>query len=133
MSRNILYAYVDGYDLEDVAAALEADITTFLKALAWPVGKAWLVSQRDSEKVRSGDMPRWDLGINLELTETREEMIPHFAKVEDLAVFLRSQSEKVGREFVLGISDTSTRDNWEFAFIGVEPVNIERIRRALLP
>ena len=133
MSRHILYAYVDGYDLEDVATAFEADITSFLKTFAWPVGKAWLVSQRESKKEQSTDLPRWDLGVNLELTETREEMLPYFANVEDLVVFLRSQSEKIDREFVLGISDTCTRDTWEFAFIGVEQVNIERIRRALLP
>ena len=133
MSRNILYAYIDGYDLDDVATVLESDITSFLQMLAWPCGDAWLVSDREYASGPEADLPRWDLGMNFELPLTREELVPHFTKIEDLAVFFHAESGKTGREFVLGVCDTVTGDTWEFALVGPEPVNIERIRRALLP
>ena len=131
MARYILYAYVDGYDLDGIAADLEAAFASFIASRQWQSGKASFVSQRGKEEEKKGDLPRWDLGLNLELRDSKGERSAHFADVEEIAIFLRSQSEKFKREFILGVLDLQGSDTWEFAFIDDSPVNIERIRRAL--
>ena len=131
MSRYVLFIYVDGYDLDDVAAAMESEISAFIEKRRWTYPRVWLVSQRELAAPRSGDFARWDLGVNVELPDEKSEVTHGFSDIEALAEFFRILSERVGRDFIVGVSDTQSSDQWEFAFIDSSPVNFERIRHGM--
>src|SRR5262245_24821217 len=65
-----LYAYVDGADLEDIAADLETRFAVFINSRDWWIaGAASVVNQRRGRETttRPEDLPLWDLGLNLSL------------------------------------------------------------------
>jgi hypothetical protein len=110
MPRQILYAYVDGYDLDDVALMLEVRLDEFISGRPWVAGKVWGVNQREGLETCSqpGDLPVWNLGLNLELPDPGAEQPGWFADVETIAHFLGRLHSEFGREFVLGIAEVET-------------------------
>ena len=69
MPRHILYAYVDGADLDGIANVLDSRFADFVAGRAWIAGHASVVYQNHGDETcsRPGDLPLWDLGLNLEL------------------------------------------------------------------
>jgi hypothetical protein len=128
MRRHILYAYVDGSDLEEVAATLEARFNAFVASRAWVSGAAWAVSQKEEATTASSDLLRWDLGMNLELPDPGDEPDGWFSDIEEVAVFLRGLSEESDRGFVIGIADTQTGVADDLFPVSAGPVDIERLR-----
>ena len=108
MSRHTLYAYVDGADLEDVAESLQARFTQFVGSRSWIAGHASVVNRRHGAETctQPGDLPLWDLGLNLELPDSGTES--WFADVEAVARFLGTLHHECGRSFIIGIADNET-------------------------
>ena len=105
MPRHTLYAYVEGNDLHGIASALEARLERFVRDTRWRYAEPWVVNQRreDDPSLRPGDLPDWDLGLNMHLPD--DEPPGWFADVETMVTFLAPLQDEVGRPFVLGISD----------------------------
>src|SRR5262245_17591847 len=110
MPRHILYAYVDGADLEGIADALDARFAEFVEGRRWVAGRASVVNQRHGHETcsRPGDLPLWDLGLNLEIPDRDQEPAGWFADVETVGQFLGTLHREFGRDFIIGISDTQT-------------------------
>jgi len=75
MPRHTLYAYVDGADLHKVASSLESRFTQFVRNRRWAGGYASVVNRRHTKETctQPGDLPVWDLGLNLELPDADTE------------------------------------------------------------
>ena len=110
MPRHTLYAYVDGADLEAVADTLDARFAEFVACRHWVAGRASVVNQRHGEETctQPGDLPLWDLGLNLELPAPGAESPGWFADVEAVAQFLGTLHRECGRDFIIGIADGET-------------------------
>ena len=72
MSRYVLFAYVDGFDLHDVATEIERRLQEFLETTRWTLDRPWLVNDRteDDPSLTPGDLPTWNLGLNVKLPDT---------------------------------------------------------------
>jgi len=106
MPQHTLYAYVDGSDFADIADALDARFAQFVNERPWAAGRASVVNQRHDETVTEpGELPDWDLGLNLELPDPGAEFPGWFADVEAIAVFLATLHQEFGRNFIIGLAD----------------------------
>ena len=129
MRRHTLYAYVDGADLEDVAAVLEARFSEFVASRPWVAG-ASVVNQRHGEETctQSGDLPLWDLGITLQLPDPGAESPGWFADVEAVAQFLGTLHRECGRDFIIGIADTDTGIADDLFTVSTDSPDLGRLR-----
>ena len=105
MPRHTLYAYAEGNGLDGIADALEARLGRFVRETNWRHAGPWVVNQRrdDDPSLRAGDLPDWDLGLNMHLPD--DEPPGWFTDVETVVTFLAAVQEEIGRPFVLGVSD----------------------------
>jgi hypothetical protein len=119
MARHTLYAYAEGNDLHDVAADIEARVERFIRESRWRYGKPWLVNQRrpDDPTLRAGDLPDWDLGLNLDLPDPPQEPEGWFDDVERIATFFTELRSVTGRDFVIGIGDNERGFSEDLFFI----------------
>jgi len=129
MPSYALYAYVDGADLEDIAADLETRFAAFINSRDWWIaGAAWVVNQRHGRETttRPEDLPLWDLGLNLSLPST--ESLVWFRDVEAIAGFLGVLHRECGRDFVIGIGDIKTGNGDDLFYVTTDPPDIIRLR-----
>ena len=107
MPRHTLYAYVEGSDLHGIAEELETQCHRFVAQADWVWGKPWVVNQKreNDPSLGPGDLPDWELGLNMHLPDPETEPPGWFSDVERIAVFLGNLHAKTGRGFVIGISD----------------------------
>lgn len=106
MKRHTLYAYVDGSDLEDVAAPIEEGLLVLAAAPGWVASRPTVVNQKARvSDGRPGDLPDWDLGINFALPDPGTEPDGWFGDVERIAEHLAKLHLAFDREFVIGIAD----------------------------
>jgi hypothetical protein len=94
-----VYAYIDGSDLETLVEPLTrafGQLTTQWSALG-----AIFVNQKNdrSANVRPGDLPDWELGINLPLERFGAN------QALELLAFSKPLSQSTGREIVVGVAD----------------------------
>jgi hypothetical protein len=133
MAEDTLYFYVDGSDLHEVAPLLRQRLASFLEGRTWVAGEAWLVDQLhpDTEGLQPGDLPDWDLGLNLRF-EAPPEARPAgwFDDVAAIVAFLRALSVETGREFVVGASFEGSRPE-DLFYVDPGPVDLERMRMHL--
>ncbi|RST46245.1 hypothetical protein EJI01_28460 [Variovorax sp. MHTC-1] len=109
MSKHTLFAYIEGADLEEIEEELEAKLVDFVKKRAWKLHIPWVVNQRGStEGLRDGDLPTWDLGLNLILPDTGREPEGWFSDVEQIAQFAGGLHSYFGRVFIIGLADAKT-------------------------
>ena len=129
MARQTLFAYVDGYDLEDVAAELERQFAAFVASRTWRSPDVWVVNQRDaSPSDHNGDLPQWDLGLNLDLPDPGAETPGWFADIEAIALFLAQLHATTGRAFVIGVQDNEADFNEDLLTIDSPTPDITRLR-----
>jgi hypothetical protein len=99
--NELLYAYVEGYDLKEEAPDLRRRIEELLSSGAWSC-KVWCVDQQyDDGALEPGELSPWDLGVNLDTGSASKS-----AYQQDLACLYRglcSIERATGRPFVLGI------------------------------
>jgi hypothetical protein len=133
MGQDTLYFYVDGSDLHEVAPRLRERFEAFLRSRTWVAGEAWFVDQvhEDADGLRPGDLPDWDLGLNLRF-DAPPEARPGgwFEDVAAIVALLRTLSAETGREFVVGASfeDSHSEDLFD---VNAGPVDIEQMRMHL--
>ena len=102
LERDVLFAYVDGSDLDDAAPLLRERLTALVSSASWAC-RVWLVDQRHGdEPLQPGDLPSWDLGVNLDarLVEAdayRQDLVRLYRGLKVLAA-------ETGRDFVLGVN-----------------------------
>jgi len=130
MPRHTLYAYVDGADLKDVAAILEARFTEFVAGRQWVAGSASVVNQRRGEEscTQPGDLPLWDLGLTLHLPDPGAESPGWFADLEAVAQFLGTLHRECGRDFIIGIADTETGITEDLFTVSTDSPDLGRLR-----
>src|SRR4029077_9446967 len=92
MPRHILYAYVDGSDIGDMADMLDDRFEELVENRSWTAGSASVVNQRrdPDPTMQPGDLPDWDLGLNMGLPDPGNEPQGWFADVEAIARVLRT-------------------------------------------
>jgi hypothetical protein len=132
MGRYTLFAYVDGFDLDGVAAELDARLEQFVRGRSW-VTVATVVNQRRLEdaSLRNGDLPDWDLGLNIELPDVGEERPGWFGDLEETLGFLAQLHSRTGRDFVLGVYDSQNGITEDLFSIDGPTPNVEEFRRIL--
>lgn len=118
-NTHVIYAYVDGSDLEDVAELLEARLDALVAAHRWASQVPRVVNQRHppDPSVGPDDLPDWDLGLNLDvgpLCVTRH-LLQDLATVVDAlqAVYFATH-----RSFVLGVADASAGLTEDLIYVG---------------
>jgi hypothetical protein len=130
MPRHTLYAYVDGADLEDVAALFEGRFTEFVSNRSWIAGQATVVNQQHGcESVtQPDDLPLRDLGLNLQLPDIGTEEQGWFADVEAIARFLGELHRETDREFVIGVADAVTGITDDLFCVSSDTPDVEKLR-----
>ena len=109
MPKHVLFAYIDGADLHEVADSLEERLVAFAEEDDWRVAEPVVVNQRGSENgLRAGDLPSWDLGLNLSLPDIGREPEGWFLDVERIARFMGHLHGQFKRDFIIGIADVGT-------------------------
>jgi len=109
MSKHSLFAYVDGADLHEIEGELDAKFVDFIRNRSWKLHIPWVVNQRGcTQGLRDGDLPTWDLGLNLVLPDIGHEPEGWFSDVEQIAKLAGELHSQFGRDFVIGIADTKT-------------------------
>jgi hypothetical protein len=133
MPRHTLYAYVDGCDLHDIADDLEARLQHFVEESNWPRSTPWVVNQRgdDGPTLGPGNLPAWELGLNLDLPDPGSEPPGWFSDVERIAEFLGDLHAATGRNFVIGIGDHERRISEDLYFVTTEEPDLELLRKII--
>jgi hypothetical protein len=133
MSRHTLYAYVEGSDLHDVAETLNLRLSAFLASREWHCAKVWLVNQSrpDDPSLQPGDLPDWELGINLELPDPGRERPGWFSDIEAIARFFGVLHKDTGRCFVIGIGDNDTRISEDLFFVESASPDLSQLRQII--
>jgi len=129
MQRHTLYAYVDGSDLDDVVAGIEKELVELAAAPVWVLSRPLVVNQKakgiDS---RSGDLPDWDLGINMALPNPGQEQNDWFADIELVVARLVHLRSQFGRDFVIGIADNATGSADDLFYVESDAPDLVRLR-----
>ena len=130
MSRRTLFAYVDGADLEDVAWTLDARFKEFVGSRNWVAGHPSLVNQRHADQTctQPGDLPLWDLGLNLELPDSDAESPNWFADVEAVVRFLGQLRREFGRSFVIGVAYAHTGITEDLFYVSTDSPDLGKLR-----
>ncbi|MGZ4963024.1 MAG: hypothetical protein ACXWKG_11495 [Limisphaerales bacterium] len=130
MPRHTLYAYVNGANLDDVAASLEARFIEFVSRRRWVTGRMSVVNQRHDDETctQPGDLPLWDLGLNLELPDPDTEPPGWFEEVEAVATFLGKLRRDCGRDFVVGIADSKTGVTEDLFTVSTDSPDLRRLQ-----
>ena len=133
MARHTLYAYVDGYDLDEVATDIKSRIEEFLDTTAWRYAKPRMVNQRrlNDPSLRPGDLPDWDLGLNIDLPDPPVEPPGWFADVERIANFLADLRDISGRDFIIGIVDSERKISEDLFSIDSGTPDLAMLRRII--
>jgi len=134
MSRHTLYAYVEGSDLHEVAELLSERFAEFVASRDWICPDAWTVDQHqgdDDPSLRPGDLPHWELGINVELPDPGQERRGWFGDIEAIALFLGALPKATGRGFVVGIADSTTGVADDLFFVRSADPDLNRLRQII--
>lgn len=69
MQRHSLYAYVDNSDLDDDVTGFEKALVALAVSSGWAFARPVVVDEQSMGVcIRSGNLPGWELGMNLALT-----------------------------------------------------------------
>jgi hypothetical protein len=133
MSPDTIYAYVDGSDLHGVAREIETAILDFVRSHSWRFAPPEVVNHQHpaDPKMQPGDLPDWDLGVNLRLPA---KPIVEAGVLDDLVAltkFLHTLHRETNREFVLGLADSKTGTAEDCLFVGKTCPTAAELRRLL--
>ena len=133
MSRHTLYAYVEGSDLLELAGELENRFRRFVADSTWHFCKPSVVNQihPTDDSLRPGDLPDWDLGLNLDLPDPGEDPPGWFSDVEQIARFLGELRGPLCRNFVIGIGDNQTGISEDLFFVTSRLPDLDTLRQII--
>lgn len=117
----IVYAYVDGSDLEGVAETLHAAFERFLESREWSCDDVWLVDQG-----REDDL--WELGLNL-VPGSGDAWL---ADLRALLAFLDELHERTRRDFIVGVGFPERRIAEDVIFIDDQERDADEDERFLV-
>lgn len=133
MPKHTLFAYVDGYDLEGVAEAVEARLDALVAGRTWELADVWVVNQRHPPDAgaKPGDLPAWDLGLNLTLPAGKKRSAKWPDDVVAIATAFGSLHSETGRKFVIGVHDGTSDDTKDLFLVDSATPDLEKLRKAL--
>lgn len=107
-----IYAYVDGFDLQEVEGLLLDKLQGFSET--WGVDSVQVINHKcpRTPDLEPEDFPDWNLGINVEVENLAR------TKVEALVKFLSEAAIESGREFVVGTYFPEKHITEDLCFIG---------------
>ena len=110
MAKHTLYAYVEGFDLDEISQKIISSFDHFISSRNWLYENNKIVNQRhlDYPTLEPGDTPNWDLGLNIDLPDPGKETLGWFSDIIEIATFLGELNEQTGRDFVIGIGDNDS-------------------------
>ena len=129
----IFYAYVDGADLDSVAVMIAQSLEHFIKNRGWSCKAPWVVNQRDAADINSndGDLPLWDLGLNMELPSPSEISVGWFEELTLTLKHLQKICATHDRELVLGISNPLTGISEDILYLTSTDFELDELAWAL--
>jgi hypothetical protein len=133
MSSHIIYAYVDGSDLHEVAAHIESMLEGFVRGHRWQCAEPMLVNtpHPPDSAAAAGDLPLWDLGLNLAVPAGERDDEALLADLVALTEFLAHLHRDTTRDFVLGIADLRTGTSEDCLFVGEHVPSQSELRMLL--
>jgi hypothetical protein len=132
MPSQTLFSYVDGFDLDDIAEPLARRLDAFVRAGEWVAATPTVVNQRRTDDgLRDGDLPPWDLGLNLVLPDVGSEPQGWFRDVERVARFLAQMHAHFNRDFVIGVFDSATGQSEDLVFVDGNFPDLAKLRLAI--
>jgi hypothetical protein len=134
MARHVLFAYVEGSDIDDDADLLVEAFERFVARAPWPDAVPTVVDQvrRDDPSLGPGDRPDRDLGLNLELPDPDAEGLAWYEGVERVAIHLGELVRATGHTFVIGLGDIETGISEDVFFVDSDTPDLEQLRRCFL-
>lgn len=133
MPRHTLYAYVDGCNLDEIAAKLDARLQDFVRGRKWAFHQPAIVNQRHGPESCSQpeDLPLWDLGLKLPLPDPDAEQPGWFSDIECIAQFLGKLHADFGRDFVIGVAECKTGVAEDLFGVTSEEPDLAKLRSVL--
>jgi len=129
MPRNVLLAYVDGFDLDGIADQLQMRFDDFVSSRTWNAVEVSVVNMRQPRNPEDSpeDLPQWDLGLNFTLPDRGEKNEIWKEDVHATVDFLSTLNEEFGRDFVIAVHDRVRGFNEDVASVASEPPDLEKI------
>lgn len=132
MPKHTLFAYVEGADLHEIADSVEGRLDAFAKEDGWRVAAPFVVNQRGHDDgLGGGDLPAWDLGLNLSLPDVGHEPEGWFLDGERIARFMGRLHGQFKRDFVIGIADNGTGVSEDLFTVESEVPDLARLRQII--
>jgi len=128
-ARNVLLAYVQGADLDEIADQLQLRFDQFVSSRAWKSAEVSVVNMRQprSPEDLPEDLPGWDLGVNFTLPDKDEKDESWKDDVHAVVDFLSLLNEEFGCDFVIAVHDRAKGFNEDVAHVASGPPDIEKI------
>lgn len=133
MARHTLFAYVEGFDLEHVHDRIVESLVGFVDSHAWRVLTPRVVDQRflGDSGLGPGDLPQWDLGLNVDLPDPGDAPPGWIADVEDVVRCIGRLHVDVERYFVIGLHDHLTGVNEDLFYVNTEKPDLAAMWKIL--
>jgi hypothetical protein len=126
MAKLTLFAYAQGSNHSDVAAKVEERLDALVASRSWVTKDIWVVNQRVP-----GDVPEWDLGLNLAVAPPRTRPAEWLDDVVAIAKVLGELHRDTGTKFVIGMHDDKTDTTRDLYVIDSAAPDPEKLKAAL--
>jgi hypothetical protein len=111
---------------------IEERLLVLAAAPGWITSRPTVVNQRANVSGgRLGDLPDWDLGINLALPDPGAEPDGWFGDVERIAEHLAKLHSAFDREFVIGIADNVRGVAEDLFFVESDSPDLDKLHSAI--
>jgi hypothetical protein len=118
-ARNVLLAYVDGFDVQEIAPALEVRFREFAAGRKWCAQEIAVINELHPPypEDEPDDLPPWNLGLNFTLPDKRESRDDWREDVRATVEFLVQLRSEFGRKFVVAVHDRERGVNEDVASV----------------
>ncbi len=132
-AKHTLYAYVDGFDLEEIAEKLILSLENFISSREWVCKNVKIVNQHhlDDSTPGPGDIQNWDLGLNIDLPDLGEEELGWYSDIIAIATYLGKLYGQIGKAFVIGIRDNNTGISEHLFYIDTKEPNLDELKETI--
>ena len=128
-ARNVLLAYVEGFDLHDIAERIEGRFRDFANGRTWKAQEIAVINERHPPCPDDGpdDLPPWSLGLNFTLPDKNERRDDWHDDVRATVEFLVQLHVDFGRDFMIAVHDRVRGFNEDVASIRSTTPDMESI------